>query len=242
MKYLIINGSPRKQNTCAVIKQVKSNLEGEFEEVHLIKERIPMCVGCYNCIEQSEEKCPHYSKINPIVEKIRKCDVIIIGSPVYAMNVTAILKNFIDHTAYLYHRPEFFTKKALVVVTTAGAGHKKVADYIDETLRHWGVNKVYRIAMRCGGKDTLETKEIDKTASKFAKDVESNNLHSPKFIDIIYYNIWRSLALSEVPIKADEEYWKTTGLVNHDFAPEVKLNIVKKVFAKLMFNILKRVM
>lgn len=241
MKYLIINGSPRKQNTCAVIKQVKTNLNGEFEEIHLIKEKIPICVGCCKCIEQGEEKCPHYSKVNPIVEKIKDCDAIVMGSPVYAMNVTALLKNLFDHTAYLYHRPEFFTKKALVVVTTAGAGHDKVAKYIDETLRHWGVNKTYKIAMRCGGKDTLETSKIDKTAKRFADDVESNKTHSPKFMDIVYFNLWRCMALSKVPIKADEEYWKSTGLVNHDFAPEVKLNFIKKAFAKVLFNVLKRV-
>lgn len=242
MKYVIINGSPRVGNTCKVIKQVKKNLNGEFEEVHLSKAEIPLCLGCYNCIEKGENYCPHHKKINPIVEKIRDCDGIIIGSPVYAMNVTAILKNFLDHTAYFYHRPEFFTKKALVVVTTAGAGHKKVANYIDETLRHWGINKVYKFSMACGGKDELETKEIDKTSQKFSKDVESGKLHSPKFGDLIYFNVWKALALSEDPIEADKEFWSKTGLINHDFAPEVKLNFVKKVFAKLMFFILKRVM
>lgn len=242
MKYVIINGSPRVGNTCEVIKQVKTNLEGEFEEIHMAKEDIGLCKGCYNCIMIGEDKCPHYKKIKPIIDKIRECDGIIIGSPVYAMNVTALLKNFFDHTAYLYHRPEFFTKKALVVVTTAGAGHKKVANYIDETLRHWGVNKVYKLPMACGGKEELETKDIDKIAQKFSKDVKSNKLHSPKFDDVMFFNVWKVMALSEDPIEADKEYWYKTDLVNHDFAPEVNLNFVKKLFAKLMFFIFKRIM
>ena len=158
------------------------------------------------------------------------------------MNVTALLKNFFDHTAYLYHRPEFFDKKALVFVSTAGAGHKDVAKYIDETLRHWGFNKVYKAAIACGGKEHLETKEIDKATKEFQKDVNSNKLHSPKFMDIIFYNVWRTLALSEDPIEADAEYWKKTELVNYDFAPSVKLNPVKKAFAKIMFFILRKVM
>ena len=32
MKYLIINGSPRKKNTWKIVTQAKKNLEGEFEE------------------------------------------------------------------------------------------------------------------------------------------------------------------------------------------------------------------
>lgn len=241
MKYVIINGSPRRKNTWKVVKQAKENLNGEFEEIHLRDENIPLCVGCFNCIMEGEEKCPHYNKIHPIIEKIRHCDGIIIASPVYAMNVTALLKNFLDHTAYLYHRPEFFTKKALVCVTTAGAGQKKVANYIDETLRHWGVNKVYKISIACGGKDTLETSEIDKTALKFFNDLKSGKLHSPKLNDIVFFNVWKAMAVSDNPIEADKKYWNNTGLVNHDFSPEVKLNVFKKAFSKILFFILKRV-
>ena len=242
MKYLIINGSPRKKNTWSIVKQAKTNLEGEFEEVHLLKQKIPMCMGCFKCIMEGEDKCPHYELVNPIVEKIRASDGFIIASPVYAMNVTALLKNLFDHTAYFYHRPEFFDKKALVVVSTAGAGQKKVANYIDETLRHWGVNKVYKISYACGGKNHLDVKEINNTSQKFSKDVQSKKLHSPKFRDIIFYNIWRVLALSENPIESDKEYWESSGLINHDFAPSIKLGFIKGIFAKILFFILKSVM
>lgn len=240
MKFVIINGSPRKKNTYEVIKQVKNNLNGEFEEINLIKSDIPMCNGCFKCIMDGEEYCPHFDRINPIVEKISDCDGIIIGSPVYAMNVSGLLKNFFDHTAYLFHRPILFDKKALVVVTTAGAGHKKVANYIDEILRHWGVNKVYKIPIACGGKDTLDTKPIDNESKKFMKDLNSAKLHSPKFGDIIFFNVWKAMAFSKEPIKADKDFWHKTNLINHDFAPNVKLNPIKKVFSKLMFVILKK--
>lgn len=241
MKYLIINGSPRRKNTYKIIKQAESNLDGEFEEIHLIEKQIPMCLGCMNCITIGEDKCPHSDKVRPIIEKIKECDGIIISSPVYALNVSALLKNFFDHTAYLYHRPQFFTKKALIVVSTAGAGHKKVAKYIDETLRHWGVNKVYKIALTCGGKETLETSKIDKTSIKFKKDTESKKLHSPKFVDLFYFNLWKSLAVSDNPLEADAEFWKSTGLVDYDYGAEVKLNIIKKAFGKIIFNFFKRV-
>lgn len=242
MNYIIINGSPRKKHTWAVVEQVKSNLDGNFEEIQLAKEKIPLCNGCHKCILEGREKCPHFDKINLILEKMHNADGIILTSPVYAMNVTALLKNFFDHTAYVYHRPEFFTKKALVIVTTAGSGHKQVAKYIDETLRHWGVNKVHKLRFACGGKDSLDTKSIDKVAIEFRKDVESGKLHSPKAMDIIFYEVWRAMAVSDDPIEIDSKFWHETGLVNHDFAPEVNLGIVKKAFAKIMFNILKRVM
>lgn len=242
MKYVIINGSPRRKNTWKMVNQAKSNLEGDFEEIDLILEQIPMCIGCNNCIIENEYKCPHSDKIQPIIDKIKSSDGIIITSPVYALNVSGLLKNFIDHTAYIYHRPEFFTKKALIVVSTAGSGHKGVAKYIDETLRHWGVNKTYKITYRCGGKDSIDVEAIDKISKRFNDDVKSGKLHNPKFSDIIFYNVWRAMAASDSPLKSDRDYWIKTDLINNDFAPEVKLNIVKKAFSKVMFFILKKVL
>lgn len=230
----MINGSPRKQNTYNAMKIAKNNIDGEFEEINLVNEKIPMCVGCQNCIMKGEEKCPHFDKINPIIRKINECDGLIIISPVYAMNVTALLKNLFDHTAYLYHRPTFFTKKALIIVTAAGAGQKNVAKYIDETLRHWGMNKTYTIAQAIGDGNFDESK-INKTSKQFIKDVTSNKLHSPKLNDIVFFNVWKAMAKSENPIEKDKQYWHESGLVNHDFAPEVKIGILKKVFSKIIF-------
>lgn len=242
MKYVIINGSPRRKNTWKMVEQAKKNLKGDFKEIHLMKEKIPMCNGCFKCIMESQKKCPHADKVIPIVDEMMAADGIIIACPVYAMNVTALLKNFLDHTAYFYHRPEFFTKKALIIVSTAGAGQNDVAKYIDETLRHWGVNKTYKITYACGGKDFLDVENIDKVSQKFATDVESRKLHNPKFADIVFYNVWRAMACSKEPIEADRDFWFATDLVSHDFAPEIKLNPLKKLFSKTMFFILKRVM
>ena len=190
MKYVIINGSPRRKNTWKMVEYAKNNLKGDFEEIHLMKEKIPLCNGCYNCIVEGEDKCPHNDKIKPIIDKMKEADGIIIACPVYALNVTALLKNFFDHTAYLYHRPEFFTKKALVVVSTAGIGQKDVAKYIDETLRHWGVNKVYKITYAYGAKDLPDIKNIDEISKKFGKDVESKKLHGPKLGDIVFFEVF----------------------------------------------------
>ena len=43
-------------------------------------------------------------------------------------------------------------------------------------------------------------------------------------------------------MKKDKEYWESTGMVNYEFAPNVNLGILKKLFGKIMYFILKRVM
>ena len=59
MKYVIINGSPRRKNTWKMVEQAKSNLKGDFEEIHLMKEKIPLCNGCFKCIFDKQINITH---------------------------------------------------------------------------------------------------------------------------------------------------------------------------------------
>lgn len=85
---------------------VESQKEIEFDEVHLIEEGLPFCIGCSNCFRVGHEKCPHYNVIGKIIEKIETADGIIIATTTYNMRETALLKIyltifalcFIDHT------------------------------------------------------------------------------------------------------------------------------------------------
>ena len=52
------------------------------------------------------------------------------------------------------------------------------------------INKKYAF----GGKEEINTEEINKISQKFHKDVMSKKLHSPKIGDIIFYNVWRAMA------------------------------------------------
>ena len=80
----------------------------------------------------------------------------------------------------------------------------------------------------------------DKTSEQFFKDVTSNKLHSPKINDIIFFNVWKAMAKSKNPIEKDKQYWQESGLINNDFAPGVKMGILKKVFSKIIFFAMKK--
>lgn len=247
MNYLIINGSPRHGHTWEIVERVKDTLSNKdentsFDEVDLIKEDIPFCTGCFSCFINGEDTCPHSSTVSPIVEKIRSCDGLIITSPVYALNTTALLKNFIDHTAYFYHRPEFFTKKALVVVTTAGSGHKKVGKYLDETLRNWGFNERFKLCLidvhdRQGYLPLNIKEKIDKETIKFYNSIESKKLKSPSMQALFMYNLWRAMAYNgHVP--RDYDYWVENDMLNHEYHPAIPCNFIKKIPCKIFYKLM----
>ena len=164
----------------------------------------------------------------------------ILTSPVYALNVSALMKNFIDHTSYFYHRPYFFDKTALVVVTTAGAGLKKVTNYLSETLRNYGFNKTYKIDLKIHNQELNENdiNKVYKISSKWIKDLQSHKLHNPSFKAIFYYNLWKNMAINNMSTKSDKDYWNLTNLKNYYFAQNIPLNLFKKFFGMILSKVL----
>lgn len=253
MKVLVINGSPHKGNTWTIFELVKKQMQktaGEqidFEEVHLLKQDIPMCTGCFTCFTYGEDKCPHHEKVQHIAKKIDECDATIILSPSYSLNVTALTKNFIDHMSYNFHRPRFFTKKMLAISTTAGAGHKYCAKYMRDVFKHWGFNRGYMLAFQlqsAGGYQPTQ-KVIDKcnaVADGFCKDILSGRLYSPTLKRMLYYNFWRAISLAGTPEdNYDNYYWKETGLREKTFADDVPISAFKRAFGNFAFKLGKKV-
>jgi multimeric flavodoxin WrbA len=245
MRCVVIHGSPRRGNTWTVLNLARDEMkkygEIEFVDIELRKENIPYCNGCFACIYKGEDKCPHNEKINNIVQEIENSDAVIMTSPVYSMQVSGLLKTFIDHMSYNFHRPKFFTKKALVITTTAGAGHKVSAKYIKDVLYYWGFNLVEMIPIAYRGTE-LSNKNIEKIkyiSRNFSKDLVSKKIHKPKVKSIFMYNLWRRY--SEVPFKegdADYRYWENSELSKFVYHPDIEIGIFRRVIGNFTYNII----
>lgn len=249
MKCLIINGSPHKGYTWKIVEYVREILEAmgdiEFEEVMLMDADIPLCKGCFSCFYNGEQTCPHSHKVSPIVQKLLSADALIITSPVYALHVSALLKNYFDHTAYLFHRPVMFEKKALVITSTAGGAAKKTAQYVRDTLKHWGFNRVFTLSVVAMGNPEIPDKakgRCDRVARKFYDDVKSQKLYPPTYKRVMFYNVWRRLTSLSSAAKPDYEHWGKNGLWEHSYAPNVPISIFKKAFGNLIYIAFGKVM
>lgn len=245
MKCLIIHGSYRKGNTYKVTDIVKSYLETkenlEFEEIFLYKLNIPFCIGCNQCFLKGEEYCPHSSIISPIAKKISESDGIIITTPTYSLQVPGLVKCWIDHMSYYFHRPCFFAKKALVISTTAGAGAKSTAKYISNVLQYWGVNHVSQISIRCFAFDYIPDKralqKIYNESDKFYTEITSSNLHLPSMKRIFLFNLWRSMANSgQINNTKDYQYWYENKMLNESFVKEIPLGYFKKTWGNISYK------
>ncbi len=132
IKVIGINGSARKDsNTAFLIKRMFAELERggiDTELIQLAGNTIRGCAACGQCFENKDEQCANNRDIvNECIAKMVDADGIILGSPVYFLDVTAEMKALIDRAGYVSMANDgLFTRKvgtAVVVQRRAGATH-----------------------------------------------------------------------------------------------------------------------
>lgn len=104
MKVVLLNGSPHSNGcTFTALKEVERGLNDygvETEIIHIGKESIPGCKGCFAC--RGLGRCVQEDVVNQIAPKLKEADGMIIGSPVYFASPNATLLAFLDRLYAAY--------------------------------------------------------------------------------------------------------------------------------------------
>ncbi|MBQ2821438.1 MAG: flavodoxin family protein [Thermoguttaceae bacterium] len=115
MKVLLLNGSPH-ENGCVftALNEIAVTLKenGIDSEIFWIgNQPVRGCVACWGCRQEGSSGCVFRDDIYlPLVEKVKKCDGLIVGTPVYyagpAGSLCALLDRlFFSASRYLRHKP-----------------------------------------------------------------------------------------------------------------------------------------
>lgn len=125
-----VNGSPRRDgNTSVLIRTILKELENEgitTETIQIGGKKVHGCTACMKCFENRNNKCViDDDLVNTCIEKMCRADGIILGSPVYFLDVTSEMKALIDRAGFVsYANGHLFRNKignAAVAVRRAGA-------------------------------------------------------------------------------------------------------------------------
>ena len=151
MNIVVFYGNLRHGSTWHCTQQILQQIQllepAEVSEFSLPRDLPHFCSGCFSCICNGEETCPHVSHTRPIVEAMVAADLIILASPVYGLDVSGAMKALIDHLCFLWmsHRPHpaMFQKIGLTVTTSAGAGLGHATKTMKNSLVFWGVQNVF---------------------------------------------------------------------------------------------------
>ncbi|MCA1915123.1 flavodoxin family protein [Methanospirillum hungatei] len=218
---LVIMGSPRKGNTFHACEMFRELLEQEipvqFDYIWLKDLTLHPCRGCLLCFTKGEQACPIHDDIPKIWEKMRKADAVIFASPVYAMNVTSLMKLMIDRFSFTFHRPEYFDKKAFLIATTGALGHEEVLKYLADVAGIWG----FEVTGKAGLVTPIPVpahlaernqKTLQNAAHAFSEALRRSRRRSPGLKDVIIFHGQRA-AFSQLMTQspADYQYWKEKG-------------------------------
>jgi len=132
MKAVAFNGSARKDgNTAILLNTVLGELKREGIETELVQlsgKSLQGCIACYKCFENKDGRCAvQKDEMNVYIEKMRRADGILLGSPTYFSDVSTNMKALIERCGMVARaNDDMFRRKVgagVVAVRRAGAAH-----------------------------------------------------------------------------------------------------------------------
>ena len=122
MKVLLVNGSPRKDsNTALVLEEMVKVFRGEGVETeinNLGTQDVRGCIACMKCRQTG--KCVFDDIVNTAADKLKDCDGLVVGTPVYYASANGTVVSFMDRL--FYSSPYDKTMKVGAAISVARRG------------------------------------------------------------------------------------------------------------------------
>jgi multimeric flavodoxin WrbA len=205
MKILGLNGSERKLgNTEILVKEALMGAEEEGAQVEMLRltdYNVLPCDGLAPCVF-GNSRCNLKDDFNFIADKIFESDGLILGSPCYILESTAIIKQIIDRAFSVNFRSKARGKPAVIIVPYATRGWTPFAflqpnllllflgmDVIDRALIHTqAINEVVLY-----GKALGKAREMGKAVAKSVKTGDTSYRGEPGICPLCQDRVLRIL-------------------------------------------------
>lgn len=249
MKIFAIIGSPRTDgNTYKAVKRIENELRAKSSDIQieysqLSNVNLELCKGCYVCIARGEEYCPLRDDRESLEMKIKQSDAVIFATPVYTYNVSWIMKNFMDRFAYRCHRPDFYGKKAMVVVSTGAVGLTFVAWLMSATFASMGFIDCAKVCVTFAPaheknekKTKKEMKNLSRKTQQFYQKLVDTKPVKPSFIRLLTFKKQKKGFANAPQGSADYKFWKEKGWLDKkaNYYYDAPVGIVHKVLVHLL--------
>ena len=228
MKIAVINGSSRHGSTWnskeLLLKAIEKYETTEVKNIILPKDMPYPCNGCFTCMLHGEDKCPHAKFISPIVSTMEEADLIVLTSPVYALDVSGQLKSLLDHLCFMWlsHRPnpKLFKKVGVSVTTTAGFGLKHTTKTMNNSLKYWGSRRIYALKAPVAAMKWEEVSEkkkeaisrkADKKAKSIVKSVRNIDRIRPNLFVRFMFWMMKGMMQKNTWNQRDRSHWDAQG-------------------------------
>ncbi len=188
----------------------------------------PSCPACLSCMTDGEQACPSFDRAAPARRVMDDADVVVFATPVHSFHVSAAMKRFVDHFAYLIHRPAYVGKPAVLLSSAAGGGHDAALGYLRTAVRRWGFHTVGQLGVNAPGlRRERYRAAVDAALDELAATVQvapSAPEPTPSTADLIGFRVARLLVeggRDDGPV--DAAYWDERGWFDADWFSDAKV-------------------
>lgn len=224
----------RKKSTYKLLKNLEVHLQGcQVTFLNINDFDIKPCIGCEKCMRIGG--CSLEDDALKLLNEIKNCDGIIIGTPVYLRHISGYLKVLIDRSCVWYHRSPLVSKPIFFVTSTQVTGSKAAIKYLKDLSLQWGTLYTGHLSRTMFTID----KALDETIlSDFLYYLQEDHKkkYKPSLKQILEFNTQKVLALSVLPL--DRAYWLEKGYDDRDYFYDCKINIGKRLIGKGYFKML----
>ncbi len=158
MKITIYYGSIHKKsgNTYVIINEFAEGAKeagAEVDVVLLAEKKIKNCVACLKCWTQTPGQCILKDDMPKLLDKFMKSDIAVMATPVYAHNVTGVMKTFLDRltpivdphlvkmeNGYTGHFKKYDKYPKFGVIATGGFPEQKCCEFISQYFKRLSID------------------------------------------------------------------------------------------------------
>ncbi len=240
MKIFGFIGSPlkKKSNTYTLTKMMIDKLlekDGDIKYTLLTAGNVNIwsCNGCWSCMTQG--LCPLDIKDDMafLKEEMLESDLIIWGSPVYAMHISGQMKTFLDRLASWYHTLRLAGKPGITVSTTAAKGLDEVHQYLRLLFSVSGVKTIYSLDTYGTLPGTIvDLESAQKSADKAANEIypyltDEKVIESDEWLEYSFQTM-KNKVMNKDDLNGDYNYWHEHGML--------EMNSFKELLQKKLKN------
>lgn len=237
-KVTVFVGSAHKKNTFQAAAQFIENLQGlgdvRGEIVTLSDYRLGICRGCRVCFERGEEFCPLRDDRDLLLEKIAASDGVVLATPNYSFHVSGLMKVFLDHFGYIFHRPRYFGKAFTSLVTQGIGGGGKIVEYLDFVGGNLGFNTVKGITITALDPRTEKDQlKIDRALAahsrRFYARLQKPAYPTPSLVQLMFFRMGRTTIRQMLDERSrDFCYYQEQGWLTADYYYPTRLGLLKQ--------------
>lgn len=241
-KLVAIIGSPRSYNSATykiahkIAKDLNNNGINVDSKFFILSDlKINKCLGCTSCFLKCDSCAKFDDDMKEIEEAMIEADFIILGSPVYAHNVTGDMKVFIDRLSSFLHIMKFAGKYGVTISTSSSNGNVYVDQYLLKIMESLGIKVIDQISyMSIKG---FNQKNFSKCINKIVNilsnktSIESSELQEQFFKTYkkAYYESYKNTIMYDDKLKNQEAlYWYNNGYFNFNSFEEL-FNSMKNI-------------